>query len=67
MLHPFGRLFGLGDKPDSDKGSNEEEGYSPDEVVQVPVERVQPNRYQPRAIFNNEKISELAQTIHTHG
>ncbi|ELK46456.1 nucleoid occlusion protein, partial [Halobacillus sp. BAB-2008] len=39
----------------------------PDEVVQVPVERVQPNRYQPRAIFNNEKISELAQTIHTHG
>ncbi|MBX0358290.1 nucleoid occlusion protein [Halobacillus sp. Nhm2S1] len=67
MLHPFGRLFGLGDKPDSDNESNEEEGYNPDEVVQVPVERVQPNRYQPRAIFNNEKISELAQTIHTHG
>ncbi|GEN53128.1 nucleoid occlusion protein [Halobacillus faecis] len=67
MLHPFGRLFGLGDKPDSDNDSNEEEGYNPDEVVQVPVERVQPNRYQPRAIFNNEKISELAQTIHTHG
>ncbi|MGR9048055.1 nucleoid occlusion protein [Halobacillus faecis] len=67
MLHPFGRLFGLGDKPDSDNDNNEEEGYNPDEVVQVPVERVQPNRYQPRAIFNNEKISELAQTIHTHG
>nr|WP_255574471.1 nucleoid occlusion protein [Halobacillus sp. Nhm2S1] len=60
-------MFGLGDKPDSDNESNEEEGYNPDEVVQVPVERVQPNRYQPRAIFNNEKISELAQTIHTHG
>ncbi|RDY71329.1 nucleoid occlusion protein [Halobacillus trueperi] len=67
MLHPFGRLFGLGDKPDSDNDNNEEEGYNPNEVVQVPVERVQPNRYQPRAIFNNEKISELAQTIHTHG
>ncbi|QAS52878.1 nucleoid occlusion protein [Halobacillus litoralis] len=67
MLHPFGRLFGLGEKPDSDNDNNEEEGYNPDEVVQVPVERVQPNRYQPRAIFNNEKISELAQTIHTHG
>ena len=68
MLHPFGRLFGLGDKPDSDNDSNEEEeGYNPDEVLQVPVNRVQPNRYQPRAIFNNEKISELAQTIHTHG
>nr|WP_202412359.1 nucleoid occlusion protein [Halobacillus litoralis] len=60
-------MFGLGDKPDSDNDNNEEEGYNPDEVVQVPVERVQPNRYQPRAIFNNEKISELAQTIHTHG
>lgn len=67
MLHPFGRLFGLGDKPESDNDNNEEQGYSPDEVVQVPVDRVQPNRYQPRAIFNSEKISELAQTIHTHG
>ncbi|ARI75534.1 nucleoid occlusion protein [Halobacillus mangrovi] len=66
MLHPFGRLFGLGDKPESENQSSEED-YNPDEVVQVPVDRVQPNRYQPRAIFNNEKISELAQTIHTHG
>ncbi|KHE69915.1 nucleoid occlusion protein [Halobacillus sp. BBL2006] len=66
MLHPFGRLFGLGDKPESENNSNEED-YNPDEVLQVPVDRVQPNRYQPRAIFNNEKISELAQTIHTHG
>lgn len=71
MLHPFGRLFGLGDKPDSEENNNEknnnEENYNPDEVLQVPVAHVQPNRYQPRAIFNNEKISELAQTIHTHG
>ncbi|RWZ54726.1 nucleoid occlusion protein [Halobacillus fulvus] len=66
MLHPFGRLFGLGDKPESENNRKEEE-YNPDEVIQVPVERVQPNRYQPRAIFNSEKISELAQTIHTHG
>ncbi|MCA0984887.1 nucleoid occlusion protein [Halobacillus yeomjeoni] len=66
MLHPFGRLFGLGEKTDTENDSKEEV-YNPDEVVQIPVERVQPNRYQPRAIFNNEKISELAQTIHTHG
>ncbi|UOQ44762.1 nucleoid occlusion protein [Halobacillus salinarum] len=64
MLHPFGRLFGLGDKSDSD---NDNEEYNPDEVLQIPVQRVQPNRYQPRAIFNSEKIKELAQTIHTHG
>ncbi len=70
VLHPFGRLFGLGDKPESENDNKEEthdEGYNPDEVLQVPVDQVQPNRYQPRAIFNSEKISELAQTIHTHG
>jgi len=68
VLHPFGRLFGLGDKPEQEsEDNNSEEGYSPDEVMQVPVAHIQPNRYQPRAIFNDEKISELAQTIHTHG
>ncbi|MCA1011830.1 nucleoid occlusion protein [Halobacillus halophilus] len=68
MLHPFGRLFGLGDKPEQEaEDNNSEESYSPDEVMQVPVAQIQPNRYQPRAIFNDEKISELAQTIHTHG
>nr|WP_245345414.1 nucleoid occlusion protein [Halobacillus andaensis] len=61
-------MFGLGDKSDPENQENQhEEEYNPDEVIQVPVDRVQPNRYQPRAIFNEEKISELAQTLHTHG
>lgn len=64
MLQPFNRIFGLGDKPESETG---EETYHPDEVVQIPVADIEPNRYQPRSIFNEEKISELAQTIHTHG
>ncbi|GGC94901.1 nucleoid occlusion protein [Thalassobacillus devorans] len=71
MLHPFSRLFGLGDKPDSDEESEaealDEKDYNKDEVIHIPVNRVQPNRYQPRAVFNAEKIAELAQTIHTHG
>ncbi|MFD1019414.1 nucleoid occlusion protein [Thalassobacillus hwangdonensis] len=73
MVHPFSRLFGLGDKSDSQEEKNtdeqplEEEVYDKDEVMQVSVEKVQPNRYQPRTVFNDEKISELAQTIHTHG
>ncbi|WP_117167992.1 nucleoid occlusion protein [Paraliobacillus sediminis] len=61
MLHPFSRIFGIGDK------SEEVEEYIPDEVFQLPVKDIAPNRYQPRAIFNQEKIEELAQTIHTHG
>src|SRR5699024_9077719 len=61
---PFNKIFGLGDKPESETG---EETYHPDEVIQLPVADIEPNRYQPRSIFNEEKISELAQTIHTHG
>ena len=64
MLQPFNKIFGLGDKPESETG---EETYHPDEVIQLPVAEIEPNRYQPRSIFNEEKISELAQTIHTHG
>ncbi|MFC7319892.1 nucleoid occlusion protein [Halobacillus campisalis] len=71
MLHPFSRLFGLGDKSDPENNDHPEkeieEEYTSDEVIQVPVDSIQPNRYQPRSIFNDEKISELAQTLHTHG
>src|SRR5699024_2106859 len=45
----------------------DEDMYHPDEVIQLPVEKSVPNRFQPREIFNEEKIKELAQTIHTHG
>ncbi len=61
---PFNRIFGLGDKAEA---KAKEEAYDPDEVVQLPVNKIEANRYQPRSIFNEEKIKELAQTIHTHG
>ncbi|CQR45806.1 Nucleoid occlusion protein [Paraliobacillus sp. PM-2] len=61
MLHPFGRIFGIGDKEEV------VDEYVPDEVIQIPVKEIAANRYQPRSIFNQEKIEELAQTIHTHG
>jgi len=64
MLHPFNRIFGMGEK--SNKKS-EEDIYHPDEVIQLPINRISPNRFQPREIFNETKIKELAQTIHTHG
>ncbi|WP_017471592.1 nucleoid occlusion protein [Amphibacillus jilinensis] len=63
MLPPFSRIFGMGDK----EQSFEEEVYNQGEVVHIPVSEILPNRYQPRTIFNEEKIDELAQTIHTHG
>lgn len=63
-MHPFNRIFGIGDKGNSEPVEPE---YNPDEVIQLPVEKIQPNRFQPRTIFKEEKIKELAQTIHTHG
>ncbi|RKQ32969.1 nucleoid occlusion protein [Oceanobacillus halophilus] len=65
MVHPFNRIFGLGDKTSNE--TKETETYHPDEVVQIPVKNIIPNRFQPRSIFSEEKIQELAQTIHTHG
>lgn len=62
MVSPLNRLFGLGDK---DKA--EEQDYHPNEVVQLEVNKIVPNRFQPRTIFDEEKIKELAQTIRTHG
>lgn len=63
LLHPFNRIFGIGDKTDNKM----EKKFHPDEVIQLPISHISPNRYQPRSIFDEEKIKELAQTIHTHG
>lgn len=51
----FSRLFGF-----SDKAENEE-------IRQIPVDEIVPNPYQPRTIFDDEKLEELCQTIRTHG
>ncbi|WP_062201396.1 nucleoid occlusion protein [Massilibacterium senegalense] len=38
-----------------------------DEVQEIPVGHIVPNRFQPRTIFIEDKIDELAQTIEEHG
>lgn len=63
MLQPFNRIFGIGDKTDN----KTDEVFHPDEVIQLPIDQITPNRFQPRSIFNENTIKELAQTIHTHG
>ncbi|AKF93712.1 nucleoid occlusion protein [Brevibacillus laterosporus] len=55
VKNQFSRLFGL-----SDKAENEE-------IKQIPVDEIVPNPYQPRTVFDDEKIEELCQTIKTHG
>lgn len=38
-----------------------------DEVIQLSISEIIPNRYQPRNVFNDEKITELADSIKEHG
>lgn len=38
-----------------------------DEVKNIPVHEIVPSPYQPRTVFDDERINELCQTIKTHG
>lgn len=51
----FSRMFGFSEKSEND------------EIRQIPVDNIVPNPYQPRTVFDDEKIDELCQTIRTHG
>jgi ParB family chromosome partitioning protein len=51
----FSRIFGLTDKTDNE------------EIRLIPVDEIVPNPYQPRTVFDDEKLDELCQTIRTHG
>ncbi|EKU48170.1 nucleoid occlusion protein [Staphylococcus massiliensis] len=63
MKKPFSKLFGLKNKEISPV--SKEEVYS--NVESISIERIVPNRYQPRQTFESAKIKELADSIKTHG
>lgn len=64
MKSPFSRFFNNVDKEEVETKSNVEHN---EEVVKIPLMSIIPNRFQPRTIFDDSKIEELARTIHTHG
>lgn len=74
MKHPFSRFFGLGEKEAEQDVVDEvvlEEAIveepQKEEVKKILIEDIVPNRFQPRTVFSNDKIEELALTIRTHG
>lgn len=67
MRQPFSRLFGFGEKNEDVETESKVEDSNKEEVKQIPIQDIVPNRYQPRSVFDEERISELAQTIRTHG
>ncbi|WP_170008846.1 nucleoid occlusion protein [Bacillus fonticola] len=72
MKHPFSRFFTSGEKEIQEDGFEFEatdeirEAYR-EEIQQIPVASIVPNPFQPRTVFRQEKIEELARTLHTHG
>jgi ParB family transcriptional regulator, chromosome partitioning protein len=53
------RFFGFGEKDVSNESSEEIRALETDKIVSSP--------YQPRSVFDDERIEELSQTIRTHG
>lgn len=65
MKQPFSKLFGLSER--KDMSSEEMLSAGEEAVKQIAVSDLKPNPFQPRTVFDDERIEELAQTIHTHG
>ncbi|ANE48767.1 chromosome partitioning protein ParB [Paenibacillus swuensis] len=56
MKDQISKLFGLNEKTTTN-----------DEVRNLPVDEIVPSPYQPRTIFDDDRLEELCQTIRTHG
>ncbi|MEH7109183.1 nucleoid occlusion protein [Bacillus sp. JJ1764] len=65
MKNSFTRFFGLGDK--EEQTIELENEIKNDEIKKIPINHIVPNRFQPRTVFDEEKIEELSRTIHIHG
>ena len=68
MKSPFSRFFGVVEKETEEAEVKwEDHEVDMEKVEKIPISNIVPNRYQPRTVFDDEKIEELARTIHTHG
>lgn len=73
MKSPFSRFFGGSDKRDepteqvNEQAAVQEAKESSEEVVKIPRDKISANKFQPRTVFDEAKIEELARTIHMHG
>lgn len=80
MKHHLSRFFGMGEKEEEQLEKLEqidqinrieqldiETPNHHEQIRKIAIFDIVPNRFQPRTVFNEEKIAELARTIHTHG
>jgi len=66
MKSSFTRFFGLGEKGEQEV-EQELDIERNDEIKKIPINQIIPNRFQPRTVFDEDKIEELSRTIHIHG
>ncbi|WP_147535995.1 nucleoid occlusion protein [Bacillus marasmi] len=66
MKNSFSRFFGLGEKGEQVQ-IEEEQSSEREEIRKIAIDQIVPNRFQPRTVFDEDKIEELARTIRTHG
>ena len=57
MKEPLSRLL----------GNRWNEAERAEQITEISVELIDPSPYQPRSVFENDKLEELCQTIKTHG
>ncbi|WP_223595379.1 nucleoid occlusion protein [Neobacillus bataviensis] len=74
MKNSFTRFFGFGDKGEQEAAVGLEEEIEieieverNEEIKKIPIDQIVPNRFQPRTVFDEDKIEELSRTIHIHG
>ncbi len=68
MKNSFTRFFGLGEKENQVVELEKElEVENTEEIKKIAIDQIIPNRFQPRTVFDEGKIDELAQTIQIHG
>lgn len=65
MKNRLSRMLGFNDK--NEPIVEDVTDANVEEVKHIPIHAIIPNRFQPRTVFDEEKIIELSQTIKTHG
>ena len=69
LKQSFSKWLGLDEQKEESAEEKVEDALvsKNEEIQQIPVKDIVPNPFQPRSVFNEEKIEELAMTLHTHG
>ncbi|WP_100486583.1 nucleoid occlusion protein [Sporolactobacillus pectinivorans] len=63
MKHSFSNIFSTGEHEEIDV----EDDRNDEKVQEILISKIVPNQYQPRSVFDEEKLHELAATIKRHG